>query len=99
MAALPLTPELGKRLAQAREDLSRGRIERAVQNLKRVLAARPDEQEARWLLASTFDRLGDQAQAIKHYKMFLEVHDQRRTFSDDRAHRVRERLSLWDDDQ
>lgn len=98
LAALPLNPELGKRLAQAREDLRKGKIESAIHNLNRVLAARPDEQEARWLLASTYDRLGDQSRAFKHYKVFLQVHDTRSALRDDRAQRARERLSLWDDD-
>lgn len=98
LAALPLTPDLSKRLTQAREDLRKGKIESALQHLNRVVVARPDQQEARWLLASTYDRLGDQSKAFRHYKAFLHVHDTRNALRDERAQRARERLSLWDDD-
>lgn len=98
VAAFPLTADQGLKLGQAREDLRRGKIESALNNLNRIIAARPDEQETRWLLASTYDRLGDQTKALKHYRVYLRVHDARKNFSDSRAQRARERLAIWDGD-
>ena len=95
-AATPLAPALAARLAAAREQLGRGKIDAAVQGLIAVLAARPENQEARWLLASTYDRLGDQARAAAHYRVFLEVHDRARAVEDDRAERARHRLGTWE---
>lgn len=95
-AAAPLPPELATRLAEARAQLARGKIDAAVQSLDAVLAQRPANQEARWLLASTFDRLGDQAKAAQHYRVFLDVHDRARAVEDDRATRARERIRVWE---
>lgn len=95
-AGTPLAPELAARLAAARAQLGRGQIDAAVQGLNAVLAARPENQEARWLLASTHDRLGDQAKAAQHYRVFLEVHDRARAVEDDRAERARARLGAWE---
>ncbi len=95
-AGLPLAPELAARLAAARGQLASGQIDAALQGLNAVLAGRPENQEARWLLANTFDRLGDQAKAAQHYKVFLDVHDRARAVEDDRANRARERLRVWE---
>lgn len=95
-AAMPLAPDLAARLVAARTQLSRGQIDAAVQGLNAVLAGRPEHQEARWLLANTYDRLGDQAKAAQHYKVFLEVHDRAQAVEDDRAARARERLRVWE---
>lgn len=95
-AAAPLPPELATRLAEARAQLERGKVDAAVQGLDAVVTARPANQEARWLLASTFDRLGDQAKAAQHYKVFLDVHDRTQAVQDDRATRARERIRVWE---
>jgi hypothetical protein len=95
-AATPLAPDLAAKLAAARDQLARGKVDAAVQNLNGVLQARPEHQEARWLLASTFDRLGDQARAAQHYKVYLDVHDRLQAVTDDRAGRARARLGDWE---
>ena len=95
-AAVPLPPELAARLSAARAQLGRGQIDAALQGLNAVLAARPENQEARWLLASTFDRLGDQGKAAQHYRVFLSVHDRAQAVQDDRAARARDRLHAWE---
>jgi tetratricopeptide (TPR) repeat protein len=98
VAATPLSEPLARRLTEARRQLRRGQIEAAVQNLNAVLARRPDEQEARWLLASTYDRLGDASRAAKHYRAYLHVHDRREEIEDSRARRIRKRLGQWEDE-
>lgn len=72
-AAVPLTPELADALAEARRQLDRGRVDGAIRNLKNILVARPDHLEARWLLANTYDRLGDRTSAMAHYEIYLET--------------------------
>ncbi|MEB3221955.1 MAG: zf-HC2 domain-containing protein [Candidatus Sericytochromatia bacterium] len=98
VAATPLSEPLARQLADARRQLRRGQVDAALQNLNGVLARRPDEQEARWLLASTYDRLGDAARAAKHYRVYLHVHDRREAIEDSRAKRIRKRLGQWQDD-
>ncbi|MEB3197382.1 MAG: tetratricopeptide repeat protein [Candidatus Sericytochromatia bacterium] len=92
-SAAPLPSPLAAHLANARVALRRGKVEAALQELNLVLARRPDDMEARWLLASTYDRLGDQTRALKHYQAFLAMHERREQIIDDRVRRVRERLT------
>jgi hypothetical protein len=91
----PLAPPLAAKLADARTALGRGQVDTAVQDLTQVLAVRGDDQEARWLLATTYDRLGDQPRAAKHYKLFLDVDQRTRAASDDRVARAQTRLGHW----
>jgi hypothetical protein len=94
-ADLPLAPPLAAKVTDAREALGRGQVDKAVLNLTEVLAVRGDDQEARWLLATTYDRLGDQPRAAKHYKLFLDVDQRTRTASNDRVSRAQTRLGQW----
>lgn len=67
----PLTPEQAFRIQRARVSLRAGRVDQALIELETILKARPDLAEARWLYASTLDRLGDSARAAKHYALYL----------------------------
>lgn len=88
-ASAPLSPELGARLALARKQLAQGKIDGAIQSLNAVIAARPENLEARWLLANTLDNQGDRPKAVKHYQVYLEIHDRIRAVQDERANRAR----------
>lgn len=96
-AAQPLSPPVAKQLADARDLLGKNKLDPAIQNLKAVLAVRPDNQEARWLLASTFDRMGDQIQAAQQYKIFLDTEKREQAIVDDRVRRAQARLGAWEE--
>lgn len=89
-AHAPLDAELGAKLALGRKQLGQGKLDAAMQNLNAVITARPENLEARWLLATTLDGMGDRARAAKHYQAYLEVHDKLRAIEDERAARARE---------
>lgn len=88
----PLTAELGAKLNEARAQLNKNRVADAIANLKAVVAARPDNQEARWLLATTYDRLGDRDSAQEHYRLFLETEALLRSIEDDRVRRAQAKV-------
>ncbi|MDB5095624.1 MAG: Sigma-70, region 4 [Cyanobacteria bacterium RYN_339] len=90
-----LEPPLEAKLQHARQALSKGKVDTALLDLNGVLAVRGDDQEARWLLATTYDRLGDQGRAAQHYKLFLDVDGKLRTSEDARVKRAREKLGSW----
>lgn len=90
-----LEPPLAAKLQHARQSLAKGKVDAALLDLNAVLAVRGDDQEARWLLATTYDRLGDQARAAQHYKLFLDVDTRLRAPEDDRVQRARAKLGAW----
>ncbi|MFN3431389.1 MAG: Rid family hydrolase, partial [Candidatus Sericytochromatia bacterium] len=71
--------------------------EQVIANLKAVLADRPDNQEARWLLATTYDRLGDQIQAAQQYRIFLDTEKRGQAFVDERVKRAQARMEVWEE--
>lgn len=91
----PLEPPLATKLANARASLASGRVDAALLDLNAILALRGDNQEARWLLATTYDRLGDQARAAKHYKLFLDVAGKTRDATDSRMQHAEARLGHY----
>jgi hypothetical protein len=91
----PLEPKVAAQLSEARALLAKNRTDPAIQNLKAVLAARPENQEARWLLATTYDRLGDQYQAAQQYELFVDTERRERTIVDDRLKRAQSKLDGW----
>lgn len=88
----PLPAELGQKLATARDQLERNRVGEAINNLKAVVASRPDNMEARWLLATTYERLGDQDSANQHYELFLEAENRIRAIEDERVKKARAKV-------
>lgn len=96
-ASLPLEGAAAKRFAEARAQLAKNQPDQAVQNLKAVLADRPDNQEARWLLATTYDRLGDQIQAAQQYRIFLDTEKRGQAFVDERVKRAQARMEVWEE--
>jgi len=93
-AHAPLAPDVAAKLTLGRKQLTQGKIDAAMLNLNAVIEARPENLEARWLLASTLDNLGDRARAAKHYQAYLEVHGKLRAIEDERAVRAREVVGL-----
>lgn len=93
----PLSPELGAKLATARVQLGKSKVGDALANLKSVVAARPDNQEARWLLATTYERLGDRTSANQHYKLFLETERQIRAIEDQRVQQAESKVGKLSD--
>jgi cytochrome c-type biogenesis protein CcmH/NrfG len=91
----PLEPKVAAQLSEARALLAKNRTDPAIQNLKAVLAARPENQEARWLLATTYDRLGDQYQAAQQYEIFVDTEQRERAIVDDRLKRAQSKLDGW----
>lgn len=91
----PLEPKVAAQLSEARALLAKNRTDPAIQNLKAVLAARPENQEARWLLATTYDRLGDQYQAAQQYELFVDTEQRERAIVDDRLKRAQSKLDGW----
>lgn len=69
----PLPEGAQAALAKGKALLARGRAEAALAELGKVLAAEPGCQEARWLLATTHERLGDRLRASRAYRDFLAV--------------------------
>lgn len=96
-ASKPLPAPLDVRLEGARTNLRAGRVDAAVQDLNALLALRPDNQEARWLLAQTYDQLGDRANAARHYKLFLDLDGRLRAATDDRVKRAQARLGRFEE--
>jgi cytochrome c-type biogenesis protein CcmH/NrfG len=96
-ASQPLSAPVAAQLSDARVQLAKARLDPAIQNLKAVLAQRPDNQEARWLLATTYDRMGDQIQAAQQYKIFLDTEKREQAFVDDRVRRAQDRLEAWEE--
>jgi hypothetical protein len=90
-----LEPPLAAKLQHARQALAKGKVDTALLDLNAILAVRGDDQEARWLLATTYDRLGDQARAAQHYKLFLDVDARLRAPEDGRVQRARAKLGSW----
>jgi cytochrome c-type biogenesis protein CcmH/NrfG len=95
-SAQPLTGPAAKALTDARAQLASNKLDPAIQNLRLVLADRPDNQEARWLLATTFDRMGDNQQAAQQYRIFLDTEQREQAIVDDRVQRAKARLEAWE---
>jgi cytochrome c-type biogenesis protein CcmH/NrfG len=95
-SAQPLSGPAAKALMDARDQLAKNKLDPAIQNLRLVLADRPDNQEARWLLATTFDRMGDNQQAAQQYRIFLDTEQREQAIVDDRVQRAKARLEVWE---
>lgn len=81
-------------LQAARQELAKGQVDAAIANLVTVLSARPDNLEARWLLASTYERVGDRTGAGQQYRIFVDVDARERTIMDARLKHAKARLGM-----
>lgn len=90
----PLDPATERHAREARALLAKGRIGPAIAELKAVLAVRPSNLEARWLLANTYDRLGDEASALQQYRQFIRLAEQEQQVIATRITRARKRVEL-----
>ncbi|HEY9720405.1 MAG TPA: alkyl sulfatase dimerization domain-containing protein [Oscillatoriaceae cyanobacterium] len=94
-ADAPLSGKVGDELSAARHLLARGKATAAIDALNRVLAARPEFLEARWLLATTYDGMGDQAHAAVCYRQYISVASRERAIADERVVQAQERLKRF----
>jgi predicted Zn-dependent protease len=88
-----LDVQAASRLAAARFELARGQMGPAIGNLNLVLLDRPDNQEARWLLATADDALGDVLSAAKAYRVYLNVEAREQSIRGQRVERAKARLA------
>lgn len=94
-ADTPLPTNVNDELSAARHLLSRGKASAAIDELNRVLAARPEYLEARWLLATTYDGIGDQAHAALGYRQYIALATRERAIADERVVKAQERLKQF----
>lgn len=90
-----LSPEVADELARARRALAKGQVEAAVQALLAVTVQAPEALEARWLLATTYDRLGDTVRAAREYQAYVALAAPRHAALGEHLAEARRRLEAF----
>lgn len=89
--ALPTEAYLA--LERGKQLLGRGKAEAGLVELSKVLAMAPTCQEARWLVATTHERLGDRNRAARAYRDFLAVERGHSPWREQRRNEAEARLA------
>lgn len=90
-----LAPAIADEIAGARTALKKGQVEKAVQALVTVTEKEPSALEARWLLATTYDRLGDMVRAGGQYEAYIALAAPRQAQLADHVAEARRRLEAF----